>query len=444
MSVTLKPETGPPSETKVRPSSGALPARLIDLVRCLAAPAGLVSEQLVEHNTLTARIAGEMASVLGLAPAQQERVVLAGLLHDIGAIRTELPLADLRAHAQMQHDGHAELGWRVLEDVDALREIAPLVRYHHHSWLEGAGQESQGDPVPDEAHLLNLSDLVAVMVDRRVSGLEQPNQICRAVRSQAGNLLQPRHVEAFLELATQGPFWQDSLIRPAEGLEALAAHTSVALDGTLALQLAATFSLLADLRCGASPTHGVSVGTIAAALGELGGWPAERVEKLRIAGYVHDIGQLAVPVSLLNRPDRLNEAEWRSVRTHPHLASHVLRWLDGFEEISLWISHHHERLNGTGYPERLRGDDLPLGSRILAVADSYAAMTEDRPHRSGRPTIQALREMHALAQIGQFDGDVTGLLGRHVVEIEASRLRAQTAALQKLVRLRVPLPRVGL
>ena len=114
---------------------------------------------------------------------------------------------------------------------------------------------------------------------------------------------------------------------------------------------------------------------------------------MNLAGRLHDIGLLAVPESILEQRAGISEGDFRSIKRHPSIAWEVLNPLKSLAEILPAIRHHHERMNGTGYPSGLSGEEVPLAARILAVADSYDAMTHDRPHRSAVTSLSAVMEL---------------------------------------------------
>lgn len=128
----------------------------------------------------------------------------------------------------------------------------------------------------------------------------------------------------------------------------------------------------------------------------------EDVEKLRLAGILHDIGKIGVREACLNKPGTLTEAESEEIKQHPLISERILTPIEELQEILADIRHHHERFDGNGYPHGLRGVDIPLGARILAVADSYDAMTSDRPYRPALTADKALDELEVNAG-KQFD-----------------------------------------
>ncbi len=113
-------------------------------------------------------------------------------------------------------------------------------------------------------------------------------------------------------------------------------------------------------------------------------------ENLRIAAFLHDIGKIGVPESILNKNGFLTESERVEIEKHPLIGVSILNNVDEFKEPILGVKYHHERFDGKGYPERLKGDQIPFIARIVAVADVYDAITTDRPYRRGLPKEQAL------------------------------------------------------
>lgn len=116
---------------------------------------------------------------------------------------------------------------------------------------------------------------------------------------------------------------------------------------------------------------------------------------LRIAGQIHDIGKIGVPDATLNKPGRLTDEEYEIIKTHMTIGPKLVEGLDFLKEATPIAFAHHERWDGKGYPHGLAGEDIPLGGRVMAVADAYDAMTSARPYRKGMPqekAMQILRE----------------------------------------------------
>ncbi|MBM3666922.1 MAG: diguanylate cyclase [Actinobacteria bacterium] len=147
----------------------------------------------------------------------------------------------------------------------------------------------------------------------------------------------------------------------------------------------------------------------------------DRVQRLRLAGILHDIGKIAVPDSILMKPGPLTDEEWAQMRRHPELGARILssRELDDVRE---WILAHHERPDGTGYPKGLSADEIPLEASIVAVADAFEAMTADRVYRPGMPVEDARQELLSNAGL-QFSVDVVHALLRSLEREGAPAIR---------------------
>jgi len=153
------------------------------------------------------------------------------------------------------------------------------------------------------------------------------------------------------------------------------------------------------------------IGYLARRVAEELGLDHDLCRLLDMAGQVHDIGLLAVPDAILNKPSRLGAVEFRNMGKHSDASCDILKPLTFLADVLPAIRYHHERMNGTGYPFGLSGDDIPLTARILAVVDAYDAMTHDRPHRAALSDFEALEELERCAPAG-YDPDCVAALGK--------------------------------
>lgn len=132
------------------------------------------------------------------------------------------------------------------------------------------------------------------------------------------------------------------------------------------------------------------------------GLDREYVENLRQAASLHDIGKIGVREELLNKPGRLSPSEYSQIREHTAIGAKILEPMSVVEGLIPWIKHHHERYDGDGYPGGLKGEDIPLGARIISLADSYDAMTSHRPYRRALSPLEVEDEIRRGAGT-QFD-----------------------------------------
>jgi HD-GYP domain-containing protein (c-di-GMP phosphodiesterase class II) len=205
-----------------------------------------------------------------------------------------------------------------------------------------------------------------------------------------------------------------SVISSADVPGILAGSARGAQNGEAQVELAALLNLAEalDVRDTGSASHCQRVGRFAELTARELGLPPESVERIRLAGILHDVGRVALPDDLIAKDGPLTEDEWAWVRAHPAIGARMIETTE-YEDIRSWILFHHERPDGTGYPDGRGEDDVPLESSILAVADAYEAMTSERPYRPTLAPEEAADELRREAG-HQFRADVVEALLRAV------------------------------
>jgi len=152
-------------------------------------------------------------------------------------------------------------------------------------------------------------------------------------------------------------------------------------------------STMGEMRDPYTSGHERRVGEMSAAIGAELGLSGQQVEGLRVAGYLHDIGKIMVPSEILSKPGKISPAEFALIKEHPQQGYEILKEVNFPWPVALVALQHHERINGTGYPKGLKGDEIVLEARILAVADTVEAMASHRPYRPGLGIEKALAEI---------------------------------------------------
>ncbi|MGH9477071.1 MAG: HD-GYP domain-containing protein [Terriglobales bacterium] len=182
---------------------------------------------------------------------------------------------------------------------------------------------------------------------------------------------------------------------------------------------ACALGALVDLRDLGTGVHSTQIVELAIAVGAHYGWETRQLRELEISATLHDIGKIGIPDAVLLKQSALTPEEAALMRRHPEYGWAILRQVPGFEWVALHILHHHERWDGTGYPGKLKGREIPLGSRILSVVDAFHAMVSDRPYRKGMPVPEACERLHQAAGT-QFDPEVVAVFVSYAAQIYAT------------------------
>ena len=166
-------------------------------------------------------------------------------------------------------------------------------------------------------------------------------------------------------------------------------------------------SLLNALRCKDEYTwgHSLRVAYFCVSVGREMGLSSEELYELEVSALFHDIGKIGVPDAVLLKPTRLNEEEFQMMKLHPTKSFDILKEFPVFHQMALNAKYHHERYDGRGYPEGIKGEAIPLFARIILVADTFDAMTSSRPYRKGLPMDVAFSELREFSGT-QFDANV--------------------------------------
>ncbi len=158
-------------------------------------------------------------------------------------------------------------------------------------------------------------------------------------------------------------------------------------------------------------SHSLRVAQLAEDIAREMGLSETRIERIRNAALLHDLGKIGLSLNILNKPDKLTKEEWTQIYKHPIVGEDLSKEISRFKEVPLWIRHHHERYNGNGYPDGLRGEYIPIESRIIACADAFDAITTDRPYSKRKGIEEAKIELSKSAN-SQLDPKVVSALFR--------------------------------
>jgi HD-GYP domain-containing protein (c-di-GMP phosphodiesterase class II) len=388
----------------------------------------LINPHVVDHHKRVACIALSIATELGLSIEEQNNIVIAALLHDSGALsyeeRADAMMFDADNLAGIHR--HSKVGYAILNNFSPFEEVAPLILFHHVNFDGSNDSDFKGEAIPLGSYILHLADRVDVLIDKKKDILSQVDYIMKKIRDHSGTIFMPELVDTLERLVKKEAFWFDinyssmkHIINRKSGLLLLELNVKDLLS------LSNLFCQFIDFRSTFTFNHSSGVSACATKLAELSGFSERECNMMKIAGYFHDIGKLAVPSSILDKKDKLTDDEFRIVKRHVFFTYSLLEPINDFEEIIKWAAFHHERLDGNGYPFHHASANLSLGSRIMSVADVFTAITEDRPYRAGMTSEKALGVLKKMVDENALDKNILMILEKNYDLINSIRLNAQ-------------------
>jgi HD-GYP domain-containing protein (c-di-GMP phosphodiesterase class II) len=392
------------------------------LVASLSEALDCAYPDLANHELRVAYMAMQIAERLGLSEVEILDVFLAASLHDIGLVGVENRAAAMWPASLEEMAWHSEAGYELLRHNELFAIPALAIRYHHMVWADGRGAEGDGQAVPLASHILAVADSAERKVYRGAPILSQCDVILKSMSEGAGRLYHPDCVAAFKDAARTEAFWLDlASDRIYSVIMKQISWPMMTIDPPAIAGIAEIFARVVDASSRWTATHTAGVAATAVVLAERLGFSPREVQMMRAAGYLHDLGKLSVPCAILDKPGKLTPAEWTVVKGHPYYTFRVVETIGGLPQIAEWAAFHHERLNGQGYSFHHQGSELTLGSRIMAVADTFTAVAEDRPYRPRMNKDQSLSVLVNDATRGALDGDVVATLAGSYDEVDGAR-----------------------
>jgi HD-GYP domain-containing protein (c-di-GMP phosphodiesterase class II) len=276
---------------------------------------------------------------------------------------------------------HTLYGSRAVRNLELPDEVAHAIATHHERW-DGNGYPDglvRGE-TPVLGRIIGIADQVEALVEQTSPLLARRN-LGLWLAGLAGHEADPNVVLAMTELAAKDSFWLGLFSSDLVGELTSRCARLREPKGSRLLPLAEGFARLVDSRFDFTANISSRVARYSELLGKAIGLSELRLKQLRVAALLHDVGHLSMSERILSKPGILSVEELGSLQLHPIYSRDVVAGIPGMEDVAEWVVSHHERIDGRGYPEGRTGDEIPLESRILAVADAYVAITSDRPHR---------------------------------------------------------------
>lgn len=394
-----------------------------DLILALSESLDLISSSIVGHHVRVAFIALNLGIKLGMKRKDIQDLIYAALLHDAGALSLKDRLDSLEFDLKDPHF-HSVVGYNLTKIYKPFDKISNIIRFHHVRWDEFDNFKEKNIEIPLSSQIIYLVDRVDVLMKWERKPYDQIDYIINQINKEKGKKFNPIIVDAFSE-----PGQIKNILQRLDSENILHVFNSW-LEGRLLdidelLDIAKIFERIIDFRSRFTATHSSGVAYAASKLAEFSKMKDTEIKMMKVAGNLHDLGKLAVPKELLEKPANLSRNEFKIVKKHVYYTYTILKKIRGIGEIYEWAGLHHERLNGKGYPFKRTALELSFGSRIMAVSDIFTAISEDRPYRKGMNKKKALKVLDGMARRNEIDGDILSILKANYDEINEGRRNVQ-------------------
>ena len=401
---------------------------LYNVMNSLSMTINLISTVAKDHHETVTYLAYKISDNLNINKANKQKLIFSSLIHDIGILYIEEDV-DHKLHSYEEDIKHAVLGYHLIEKNFPVDDIPKIIKFHHHRWND----------LPDEklymlSNILNLADELSYQISKYEKNiLYYKDEIVDELKKRKDRY-HNEVWEAFINLSKIESFWLDAKLKDLKSINSkyIKDHRlDYLIDIDDFLMISKIFSYLIDFRNPFTATHSAVISRISTSLARNYNFTTDELKQTRIAGYLHDIGKLSLPLSILNKNDKLDEREWALMRGHTYRTYKVLESIEEFPKIKKWASYHHEKLDGSGYPFHLNESELDIGSKIMVVADIYTALTEDRPYRNAFKNKKIIKILNDNIKNNKIDQEITNIIINNLERYNEIRKKSQENAIKK-------------
>lgn len=370
-----------------------------EILSALSLALDIAENKTFEHARRTAYIALRIAREMGFPVDQVKDIYAAALLHDIGLVNA---LADVHSDQGLLVK-HCIAGTDIVKALPLSSDVSEFILWHHANW-DGSGPfERSGDEIPAGAQIIYLADQMDLRLKELKNIHSERHTVVEFVKSGSGKFFSPAVVDAFLAVQEREIFWLDyNYYNIAEIISKIEPINQTEVDIEGIENIAFTFAKIIDSKSPFTHEHSQGVSFLLSKMSEHYKFDEETTRMLAISGLLHDLGKLAVPNEVIDKPGGLTPFEFQLIKTHPYYTKRILLNIKEFDHITKWAGNHHESLDGEGYPEGLQKNQLSLEERMVTICDVYQALTEKRSYRDALPQSEVYKIMGDLTRKGKL------------------------------------------
>lgn len=392
---------------------------LRQVVFSLSRALDLVGVDDMHHGKRVAFMAYSCAHHLNMKMTDCDNLIQAAMLHDCGVSKTYTHTKLVKELDWSGSQSHCQVGEQLLLSCPSFAHLAPVIAYHHTHWDKLKDLNIPED-VKRDSNLIFLVDRVDALIAQKnvLEPIMVRNSVRDKIQSCSGTLFSPTLVESFLEASNLSAFWLTLESEPLYDMlrQWITDGQNQMINFESLRSIAQIFAKIVDAKSPFTVEHSRGVARLAKQLALWDKQSEETANKLELAGLLHDLGKLRVPDEILEKKEKLNEIEFAVMQGHSFESHHILKDIKGLEDVALWCSQHHEKINGSGYPYRQKGNEIHRASRILAVADIFQALAQNRPYRGSLQLEEILSIMNNMIQSGNLDASLVNIIKEHANE----------------------------
>jgi HD-GYP domain-containing protein (c-di-GMP phosphodiesterase class II) len=386
---------------------------LDQFIYALSDTVDLVGVDEIMHGKRVGCMAWHCAKEMDFDETRQKRMFQLGLLHDCG-VSTTVEHRNLVDELDWEKSQiHCDIGAERMKYFEPLSSFSEPILYHHTQWQTlktlGVGKE-----VMQEANLIYLLDRVDYL-GQTIPGpnwLSKRNAIHKKVNEFRGTYFQSELVDLFLAASKIEAFWfrLEPFLLNDFIEDQKKQKTQVYIADNEVKTISELFGQIVDAKSPFTAEHSLGTGRLASFMAATSGFGQDVCLKIEAAGLLHDLGKLQIPDRILAKTGHLDGKELNCMQHHSYISYCIINKIDGLEDIATWSVNHHEKLDGTGYPFKRKAAQLDQESRIIAIADIFQALAQDRPYRMARPLDDIISFLVVNAKKGKLDKGLVELV----------------------------------